>query len=201
MARTESTMMLTPGKRAPEFSLPDLDGRLVSRTDFEGKPLLVVFMCNHCPYVKHIADAFSAFAKEYQEKGLAIVGINSNDSSQNEEDSPAAMMAEAAKREYVFPYLFDETQDAAKAYRAACTPDFFLFDREHRLAYRGQFDATRPDKNEDGTYNSTLHPPTGDALRAAADAVLSGQPVTIRQRPSMGCNVKWKSGNEPEYYG
>ena len=185
-------MMLSLGAKAPDFALPDTEGRLVRLSDFQGAPaLLVIFMCNHCPYVKHIADELARFAKEYQAKGVAIVGINSNDAANYPDDSLEKMREEVKLRGYTFPYLYDETQEVAKAYRAACTPDFFLFDKEHRLVYRGQFDDSRP---------SNGVPVTGKDLRAALDAVLSGKPVPPDQKPSLGCNIKWKPGNEPEYF-
>lgn len=192
MARTLSTM-LELGTEAPDFCLPNPQGKLVSRDDFEGaRGLLVIFMCNHCPYVIHIRQALAAFALEYRPKGLAVVGINSNDATAYPDDAPEKMAAEAEAAGYVFPYLHDEDQAVAKAYRAACTPDFFLFDDEMSLVYRGQFDESRP-RND--------IPVTGRDLRAAADALLKGQPIPADQKPSMGCNIKWKQGNEPDYYG
>lgn len=190
MVRTPSTM-LPLGTPAPDFSLPDVDGTTKSLADFEGSQgLLVVFMCNHCPFVIHLADALAAFAKEYQAKGLAVVGISSNDVENYPADTPELMVEEAKSRGYTFPYLYDATQDVAKAYRAACTPDFFLFDKDQKLAYRGQFDSTRPD-------NGT---PTGEDLRAACDAVLAGSAPSEQQLPSIGCNIKWKPGGEPDYF-
>jgi len=192
MVRTASTMMLPLGAKAPDFALPDTEGRIVRLSDFDGAPaLLVIFMCNHCPYVKHIADHLAQFAKEFQAKGVAIVGINSNDAASYPDDSPEKMREEVKLRGYTFPYLYDETQEVAKAYRAACTPDFFLFDKEHRLVYRGQYDDSRPGNGI---------PVTGKDLRAAIEAVLAGQPVPPDQKPSLGCNIKWKPGNEPEYF-
>lgn len=192
MVRTASTMILSLGAKAPDFALPDTEGRIVRLSDFGDAPaLLVIFMCNHCPYVKHIADQLARFAKEYQTKGVAIVGINSNDVANYPDDSPEKMREEVKLRGYTFPYLYDETQEVAKAYRAACTPDFFLFDKDHRLVYRGQFDDSRP---------SNGIPVTGKDLRAALDAVLEGRPVSPEQKPSLGCNIKWKPGNEPEYF-
>ena len=191
MVRTESTM-LALGTRAPDFSLLNVDGRVVSRDDFRGAPaLLVIFMCNHCPYVIHVADELGRLTREYLDKGVAIVGINANDPASHPQDSPEQMIHEAEARGYAFPYLFDETQEVAKAYRAACTPDFFLFDAQQRLVYRGQMDDSRP---ESGI------PVTGKDLRAALDAVLQGRPVAERQRPSLGCNIKWKPGMEPDYF-
>ena len=190
MVKTASTM-LPLGSQAPDFSLPNVDGTTVSRSDFAGKPLLVIFMCNHCPFVLHLKSALAQFAREYQEKGLAIVGISSNDVGTHPQDGPDKMKLEAADAGYVFPYLYDGTQDVAKAYRAACTPDFFLFDANGRLVYRGQFDDSRP---------QTEIPITGEDLRAACDAVLSGKPVKDHQKPSIGCNIKWKAGKEPDYF-
>jgi peroxiredoxin len=190
MVKTLSTM-LPLGTTAPDFSLVNVDGRAVSRSDFEnGSGLLVIFMCNHCPFVIHIADRLAEFAAEYQQKGLAIVGINSNDASNHPADSPEQMVAEAEARGYSFPYLYDETQDVAQAYQAACTPDFFLFDGNHQLVYRGQFDSSRPE-------SEILV--TGEDLRAACDAVLTDHKPASEQRPSLGCNIKWKVGNEPSY--
>ncbi|MEM6656244.1 MAG: thioredoxin family protein [Planctomycetota bacterium] len=191
MVRTPSTM-LPLGTPAPDFALPNVDGSAVTLGDFAGKPLLVVFMCNHCPFVIHLADALADFAREYSEKGLAIVGVSSNDVTTHPDDSPDKMVDEAKARGYVFPYLYDETQDVAKAYRAACTPDFFLFDAAHELVYRGQFDSSRPDSGVT---------PTGSDLRAAADAVLAGGSPSIDQTPSLGCNIKWTPGKEPDYFG
>jgi peroxiredoxin len=192
MARTPSTM-LPLGTKAPDFSLTNVDGRTVSLSDFDGKPaLLVIFMCNHCPFVKHLAGALAKFADEYMKKGVAVVGVNSNDVATYPADSPEQMVREAEERGYSFPYLYDETQEVAKAYHAACTPDFFLFDRERRLVYRGQFDSSRPDSGI---------PITGADLRAAVDAVLAGKKPSEKQMPSIGCNIKWKAGNEPDYFG
>ncbi len=185
--------MVPLGTPAPRFSLPEpATGRTVSLDDFRDAPaLLVVFLCNHCPYVKHIRHALADFAREYQPRGLAVVGINSNDASQYPDDAPDKMVEEVREVGYTFPYLYDETQEVAKAYRAACTPDFFLYDRERRLVYRGQFDDSRPGNEV---------PVTGRDLRTAADAVLAGRPVPQDQKPSLGCNIKWKPGNEPEYF-
>lgn len=192
MVRTASTM-LPLGTSAPDFSLPDTAGRTVSLADFKDSPaLLVIFMCNHCPYVQHVADGLAKLAKDYQNRGVAVVGINSNDTATHPEDSPAKMADEVRQRGYTFPYLFDETQQVAKAYRAACTPDFFLFDSQRKLVYRGQMDDSRPQSGV---------PVTGQDLRRALDAVLAGAPVPEPQKPSLGCNIKWKPGNEPEYFG
>jgi len=178
MARTPSTM-IDLGTEAPDFCLPEpATGKTVCRDDFKGKKgLLVMFISNHCPYVKHIADELARFGREYQEKGLGIVAINANDVANYPDDSPEKMVEEVRARGYTFPYLFDESQAVAKAYQAACTPDFFLFDSDFKLVYRGQFDDARPRNDE---------PVTGKDLRAA---------------PSLGCNIKWKPGNEPDYYG
>lgn len=191
MARTLSTM-LELGTTAPAFRLPDTKGRLVSLDDFhDAQALLVIFMCNHCPYVKHVREAIAALARDYQVKGLAVVGISSNDATKYPDDGPRQMAEEAVAAGYVFPYLYDESQAVAKAYRAACTPDFFLFDGERRLVYRGQFDDSRPGNNVEVT---------GRDLRTAIDAVLAHKPVNADQKPSLGCNIKWKPGNEPEYF-
>ncbi len=192
MVKTPSTM-LPLGTQAPHFSLPDPQGKLVSLGDFVDAPvLLVAFICNHCPFVKHIAEGFAALAKEYQAKGVAVVAINSNDVENYPDDSPAKMAEEIEARGYTFPYLLDETQEVAQAYRAACTPDFYLFDAGRQLVYRGQLDSSRPGNDV---------PVTGEDLRAALDATLAGQPTADTQRPSIGCNIKWKPGNEPEYFG
>lgn len=191
MAAVNSTM-LPLGTQAPEFQLADVSGRTVSLPEFTGKPLLVMFICNHCPYVKHVRGELAAIGRDYQPRGLGIVAISSNDVGGYPQDGPDAMKVEAREAGYTFPYLFDESQSVAKAYRAACTPDFFLFDREHRLVYRGQLDDSRP---KNGL------PVNGRDLRAALDAVLSGQSVSVTQKPSIGCNIKWRAGNEPEYFG
>jgi len=191
MVATPSTM-LALGTEAPPFALPDTNGRLVSLDALPQTPgLLVMFICNHCPFVKHIRHELALFGREYQERGLQIVAINSNDVVAHPEDHPDRMRQEVREMGYTFPYLFDETQEVAKAYRAACTPDFFLFDGERRLAYRGQFDDSRP---------SNDRPVNGADLRAAADALLGGQRVPAQQQPSLGCNIKWKPGNAPEYF-
>ncbi len=190
MVATASTMSPL-GTVAPEFSLPDTNGKSVSLADFKDAPaLLVVFMCNHCPFVKHILGGLAELAREYQGRAVAVVGINSNDVAKYPDDSPQKMVEEVAAAGYTFPYLFDETQEVAKAYQAACTPDFFVFDRDQRLVYRGQMDDSRPDSGIQVT---------GKDLRAALDAVLAGQPALENQKPSMGCNIKWKPGNEPDY--
>ena len=192
MVKTASTM-LSLGTPAPEFALPDVDGKIVSLGDFIDAPaLLVIFMCNHCPYVQHVADELARLVREYQKRGLAVVGINANDWEAFPDDAPARMAEEVRRRGYTFPYLIDETQEVAKAYRAACTPDFFVFDKDRRLVYRGQMDSSRPGNNL---------PVTGKDLREALDAVLRGQPAPQLQRPSLGCNIKWRPGNEPDYFG
>lgn len=184
--------MMPLGTEAPDFSLPDVDGLQVARDDFAAAPgLLVMFICNHCPFVQHVRDELARFGREYVDKGLAIVAISSNDVVQHPEDDPEKMRHEAAEVGYVFPYLFDEDQSVAKAYRAACTPDFFLFDRQRRLVYRGQLDDSRPGNDV---------AVTGSDLRAAADTLLAGEPVTVDQKPSIGCNIKWKPGHEPDYF-
>jgi thiol-disulfide isomerase/thioredoxin len=183
--------MLKLGTSAPYFRLPDTEGRLLSLEDFkDAKALLVIFMCNHCPYVKHIRAGLVQFAQKYQPKGLAVVGINANDAGKYPDDSPEKMVDEVATAGYTFPYLYDEAQDAAKAFRAACTPDFFLFDKQRKLVYRGQFDDSRPGNNI---------PVTGKDMREAVDAVLAGKAVNPAQSPSIGCNIKWKTGNAPDY--
>jgi peroxiredoxin len=192
MVRTPSTM-LPLGTKAPDFRLMNVDGREVGVDDFADAPaLLVMFMCNHCPFVIHVADHLAALTREYMGRGVAVVGINSNDVAKHPADSPERMVAEAENRGYAFPYLYDETQEVAHAYRAACTPDFFLFDQNKKLFYRGQMDDSRPDSGI---------PVTGKDLRRALDAVLVGEDPPEPQRPSMGCNIKWKPGNEPDYFG
>jgi len=190
MAATPSTMVAL-GIKAPDFRLSDSSGRIASLDDFKGAAaLLVMFICNHCPFVKHIRSGLAKLGRDYKGRGLAIVAINSNDVVSYPEDSPEEMAKEARAAGYEFPYLYDEEQEVARAYRAACTPDFFLFDRERRLVYRGQFDSSRPGNNL---------PVTGADLRAAADAVLAGSSPSADQKVSIGCNIKWKPGNEPDY--
>lgn len=191
MVAVPSTM-LPLGTVAPQFTLPGPDGRKVSLEAFSHAPgLLVMFICNHCPFVKHIREQLALFCSEYQAKGLAVVAINSNDFAAHPDDSPEKMAQEITSFGYTFPYLVDETQETAKAYRAACTPDFFLFDQDRKLVYRGQFDDSRPGNDV---------PVTGSDLRAAADAVLEGRTVAAEQKPSIGCNIKWKPGEAPEYF-
>lgn len=181
------------GTKAPDFTLPDTEGNRVSLEDCDDhRGLLVVFMCNHCPFVKHIRRGLADFAREYRERGVAVVGINANDVEQKPEDGPEAMAREKEEQGYVFPYLFDESQEVAKAYRAACTPDFFLFDEERKLFYAGQFDDSRPTNGV---------PVTGEDVRRAADALLAGDEPPEEQTPSVGCNIKWKPGNAPAYAG
>ncbi len=191
MVKTASTMMPL-GSIAPDFSLPDLDGTTKSLASLKGpKATLIVFMCNHCPFVKHVAPQLASIAKDYRSKGVAMIGISSNDITTHPDDSPAKMKEEAALRGYEFPYLYDESQEVARAYRAACTPDFFLFDAELKLAYRGQLDDSRPQSEK---------PLTGKDLREALDALVDGRPVSENQKPSIGCNIKWKAGKEPDYF-
>jgi peroxiredoxin len=192
MAVTPSTM-LPLGTAAPHFSLPDCRGGTVSLEDFSSKPaLLVAFWANHCPYVRHVREYFASLAREHQARGAAIVAICSNDFETYPQDGPEGMAEEAKTLGYTFPYLVDADQKVARAYRAACTPDFFLFDAGRRLVYRGQMDDSRPGNGK---------PLTGADLRAALDAVLAGKPVSGVQKPSIGCNIKWKLGNEPDYFG
>jgi len=164
----------------------------VSLADFRDAPaLLVIFLCNHCPYVKHVAPELARLVRDYQTRGVAVVGINSNDTDAYPDDAPERMVEEVRQRGYTFPYLYDATQAVAHAYRAACTPDFYVFDQQRRLVYRGQMDDSRPRSDV---------PVTGRDLRAALDAVLAGQSVPEPQRPSLGCNIKWKPGREPDYF-
>jgi peroxiredoxin len=191
MVATNSTM-LPLGTTAPDFSLPDTKGKQVSLSNFpDALALVVVFMCNHCPYVKHIRAGLAQLARDYLPRGVAMVGINSNDVANYPADSPPKMAEEARMAGYIFPYLYDETQTVAKAYKAACTPDIYLFDQDKALIYRGQLDDSRPGNNL---------PVTGKDLRAALDALLAGKPVSPHQKASIGCNIKWKPGNEPEYF-
>lgn len=191
MSKTPSTM-LELGTAAADFSLPEpLSGQSISLSDFSGKPLLIVFSCNHCPYVLHIIRQFSEFANEYKSKGLSTVMINSNDVENYVDDSPQKMIQLSHQYDFSFPYLYDESQQVATTYQAACTPDFFLFDNQHHLVYRGQFDSSRPAND---------NPISGNDLRQAVDALLQEQPITDTQLPSLGCNIKWKAGNEPNYF-
>src|SRR5690606_13416814 len=196
MPYTPGAMVMTPsqmlplGTEAPAFRLPDPSGRMVSLDDQpDAKGYLVVFMCNHCPFVKHIREELARLSRELPERGVMMVGINANDADKYPDDSPARMKDEAETHGYAFPYLVDASQEVAKAYRAACTPDFFLYDRDLRLVYRGQLDDARPGNDL---------PVTGASLRAAADAVLAGRPPIDPQYPSVGCSIKWRPGSEPE---
>lgn len=180
------------GTLAPDFALPDTTGRLVRASDYTAAPaLLVMFICNHCPYVKHVQAELARLGRDYQARGVAVLAISANDIHAYPQDGPAEMAAVARTVGYTFPYLYDESQAIARAYRAACTPDFFLYDVAQRLVYRGQLDDSRP--------GSEL-PVNGRDLRAALDAVLAGRPVSRVQKPSLGCNIKWKPDQEPEYY-
>jgi len=191
MAETPSTM-LALGTPAPDFALPDTNGNMVSLKDFEKAPaLLVMFICNHCPFVKLVRDELAALGKEYQAKGVGIVAIMPNDVEHYPDDHPSKMAKVARETGFTFPYLYDATQEVAKAYRAACTPDFFLFDKARRLVYRGQLDDARPGNGK---------PVTGKDLRTAIEAVLAGKKPGAKQKPSIGCNIKWKPGKEPDYY-
>jgi peroxiredoxin len=192
MAATES-QMLALGTEAPAFSLPDPDGNLHSLDDNKGAAAyLVMFICNHCPFVKHVAAELAHIGNDYGPRHVAIYAINSNDIETHPGDSPGNMKKESAARAYTFPYLIDEDQSVAKSYRAACTPDIYVFDRGRKLVYRGQLDASRPGNNI---------PVSGADLRAALDAVLSESAVSEDQTPSIGCNIKWKPGNAPDYFG
>lgn len=191
MARTPSTM-LELGTLAPDFTLPDpVTDQQVSLSDYSSQPLLVIFSCNHCPYVLHILQPLTELLNQYRQKGIQCVMINANDVVNYSADSPEQMVALSQQLGFDFPYLYDESQQTAKAYQAACTPDIFLFDGEHRLFYRGQFDSARPG-NQD--------PITGYDLKNAMDALLQNLMPPDNQMPSLGCNIKWKAGNEPEYF-
>lgn len=192
MSLTPSTM-LELGTTAPDFSLPTPDGTIYSLNEKSiDKGLLVVFMCNHCPYVIHIREQLVSKIRQYQEQGIEAVAINSNDFQQYPDDNPKKMAEVAQELGFSFPYLVDEDQRVAKAYRAACTPDIFLFNSNKKLVYRGQFDSARPGNKE---------PITGADLSNAVAHVIAGEPVSSKQQPSMGCNIKWKPGNAPEYFG
>lgn len=193
MSAVKSTM-LELGTEAPVFKLPDtISGKIYTKAGFRGnKAFLVVFMCNHCPYVKLIKEALVDYSADYMPKGVGMVAISSNDVEKYPDDSPQKMKEDAEKFGYPFPYLYDEAQEAAKAYRAACTPDLFLFDENMKLVYRGQFDDSRPGNDIE---------PDGSDLREATSRVLAGKDVSEEQTPSIGCNIKWKPGNEPDYFG
>jgi peroxiredoxin len=182
----KQSAMIPLGTPAPHFALPDAaTSKVIGLQDFAGKPLVVAFLCNHCPYVKHMLDGFIAFARDYAARGVGIVAICSNDADEYPEDSPTSMAKLARAKSFPFPYLVDESQDIGRAYTAACTPDLYLFDRDGRLAYRGQFDGSRPGSKQ---------PVTGADLRAAVDALLSDKAVPADQVPSAGCSIKWKRG-------
>jgi peroxiredoxin len=192
MAEVLSTFHLKQGDNAPEFSLPDAWGKPISRTDAAGENgLLVIFACNHCPFIIHLADAFGAFAQEIAKAGVGTVAINSNDLENYPQDGPEFMKTFAPEHGWNFPYILDESQDVARAYGAACTPDFFLFDRDGRLFYAGQFDDTRPKRGQDAH---------GGDLREAVRRMLAGEPVMERTYPSSGCNIKWKEGSRPVWW-
>ena len=193
MALTPSTMLLAPGTKAPEFKLPDVvSGKTISLETFAGRPgLLVMFICRHCPYVQHIKQELAKLGRDYGTRA-GLVAISSNDAKTHPDDAPERLKGMAQEEGWAFAFLYDESQAVAKAYTAACTPDFFLFDRDRRLAYRGQLDDSRPGNGK---------PVTGQDLRAALEEVLAGRPVTANQQPSVGCNIKWKPGNAPPYYG
>lgn len=191
MVKTASTM-LPLGTIAPDFRLPNIDGRTMSLDEIAtGKGLVVMFICNHCPFVKHVAPELVRLTKDYEARGIRFVGISSNDVAAYPADSPEMMKQEAAAQGYTFPYLFDETQQVAQAYRAACTPDFYIFDQNKRLVYRGQLDDSRPGNGK---------PLNGSDLRGALDQLLSNADLPADQRPSIGCNIKWKPGHEPTYF-
>ncbi len=191
MPVAESTMGLPLGSKAPDFNLPDPKGRFFSLDDFKDyKGLVVAFICNHCPFVKHVKEEFSRLAREYQQKGIGFVAINPNDADEYPDDRPEKMEEDIRTFGYTFPYLIDETQEVAKAYKAACTPEFYLFDRERKLYYRGRMDESRPGNNI---------PVTGNDLRNAMERLLQGKEPPEEQFPSMGCNIKWKPGNKPGY--
>ena len=191
MVRTPSTM-LPLGTTAPDFELPNVDGRLVDYSAAAGpNGTVVMFICNHCPFVKHVADQLAALGRDYMSRGVGFVAISSNDVSAHPADSPEQMVREAEDRGYPFPYLYDETQEVAKAYHAACTPDFYVFDAARTLVYRGQLDSSRPGSDV---------PVTGADLRSALDTLLARGNPPVAQVPSLGCNIKWKPGNHPPYF-
>ena len=191
MVKTASTMWPL-GTKAPDFSLVNVDGTTVSLSDFaDAKATLVMFICNHCPFVIHIAEQLAVLGNDYLPQEVAIIAISSNDVSNHPEDSPEQMIHEVEQRGYAFPYLYDEDQDVAKAYKAACTPDIFLFDSNQSLVYRGQIDGSRPGNDI---------PVTGEDIRQALDTILAGGELSGDQTPSIGCNIKWKQGAEPEYF-
>ncbi len=192
MSLTPSTMILEPGSNAPDFSLPDTGGNTVTLNSFKpAKAILIIFMCNHCPYVMHVRKGLVELERYCREREVAVAGINSNDAENYPQDSPEMMAKESKEWGYRFPYLYDESQETAKSYGASCTPDFFLFDSDRKLVYRGQMDGSRPGNNV---------PVTGKDIRAAVEALLEGREPLKEQKPSLGCNIKWKAGNEPDYY-
>ncbi|MEQ9237169.1 thioredoxin family protein [Coleofasciculus sp. E2-BRE-01] len=193
MALTASTM-LPLGNKAPEFQLPDVvSGETISLDTFTGKQgLVMIFLCRHCPFVKHVQGELAKLGRDYQDTDLGIVAISANDATTHPDDAPEKLKEMAQELGLTFPLCYDESQETAKAYTAACTPDFFVFDRDRKLVYRGQFDDSRPGNDQ---------PVTGKDLRSAIDAVLAQSPVSEEQKPSIGCNIKWKPGNEPAYYG
>ncbi len=193
MALTASTM-LPLGTKAPNFQLLDVvSGKMISLSTFAGKKaLLVMFICKHCPFVKHIQKELAQLGKDYINRDVGIVAISSNDVNNYPDDAPEQLKAMVQELGFTFPLCYDESQETAKAYTAACTPDFFLFNADQRLVYRGQLDDSRPSNGK---------PVTGEDLRAALEAVLAGQPINSEQKPSVGCNIKWKPRNEPSYYG
>ena len=193
MVKTLSTM-LKLGTPAPAFNLPDVvSGQNISLETFKDKnALLVMFICRHCPFVKHVQHELARMGKDYRDRDLGIVAISANDTESQAEDSPSSLKEMASQLSFTFPFCYDESQETAKAYKAACTPDFYLFDKSRQLVYRGQLDDSRPGNDI---------PVSGRDLRTALDAVLADRPVSQNQRPSLGCNIKWKSGNAPEYFG
>ncbi len=196
MALTESTM-LKLGSSLPAFELPDVStGKQVTNEAYSGQPLLVMFICNHCPYVIHLSEKLAGRTKEFIAAGVGVVAISSNDVTEYPLDSPEKMKEEVSLRGYEFPYLYDESQKVAHAFTAACTPDFFLFDSDHQLVYRGRFDETRPTRIKSGVYDSD-NPATGNELAKAIEAMIAGEKIAEPQWPSLGCNIKWKKDNEP----
>jgi peroxiredoxin len=198
MALTESTM-LQLGSALPTFELTNVvDRKTVGNSNFAGQPLLVMFICNHCPYVIHLSEKLAELTTQYLDQGIGVIAISSNDVTEYPADSPEKMKEEVALRGYPFPYLYDESQEVALSFTAACTPDFFLFDRSHKLVYRGRFDGTRPTRIRSGVYESE-QVATGEELTAAVNAAVDEKPVLQTQLPSLGCNIKWRKGNEPSY--
>jgi peroxiredoxin len=191
MAATPSTM-LELGTDAPYFQLPDFGGKNYTLEEFRDQPLLVMFICNHCPFVMHVSVKLGKLGAHYQKLGVQVVAIMSNNYIVYEDDSPEKMQIFAQENDFTFPYLVDETQEVAKAYKAACTPDFFLFDSDHKLVYRGQMDGSRPGNDV---------PVTGEVLTSAVENVVAGKPILEHQVPSIGCNIKWTPGNQPDYFG